>query len=339
MDLSIIIPAYNVEKHIESCLKSLLQQDLDKSSYEILVVNDGSTDNTGSIIKKLKSNYSNINLITQENKGIGGARNAALDIAKGKYIYFVDGDDYVATNTFGKVLDKALKYNLDIIGFNSKHVFDHEDLLSTNIDQDKDVEILSGTEFMGKYNFEPEVWWYFIRRDFFDECNLRFYDRKFVQDSYFTPILFSKADTMAYVDYDVYRYYMSENSITRNRSKKHLETHFRDLAFAVQKQQELIKSIEKLGRDEDEDCLKMLKAKKERYVLIAIVRYFKSDFSFAALKQDLNFYKKIDSYPFRYLLKIDKFRNSVNKILVFIFNSSVLLNLSFHTYRLYRKLR
>ncbi|WP_421825013.1 glycosyltransferase [Flagellimonas oceanensis] len=338
MDLSIVIPAYNVESHIENCLKSLLNQNIDSSRYEIIVVNDGSTDATESIVRGLIADHGNIKLINQENKGIGGARNRGVDIACGHYLYFVDADDYIAANTLEKILNLAIKNDLDIIGFNSKQVTSHSLSKSDNIDEDKPVSVMKGTQFIGKHNFKPEVWWYFIRRQFYHNCKVTFYHRKFLQDSYITPILFSKAERVVYLNYDVYRYYMSNNSITRNKSKKHLKTHFKDLAFAIEKQDELIKSIENENKGENIDCLKMLKAKKERYVLISIVRYFKSDFSFKELSKDLEIYREKDAYPFRFFPKVNGFDSLLNRTLVFIFNSKPLLNVSFRSYQLLKRL-
>lgn len=96
--LSIIVPVYNAEEYIEGCVNSLLKQDLSEQEYEIILINDGSTDNSPKLAQKLKEQNNNIVLLSQENKGQSVARNKGMDIAKGKYIMFVDADDKLYPN-------------------------------------------------------------------------------------------------------------------------------------------------------------------------------------------------------------------------------------------------
>ena len=98
MKLSIIVPVYNVADYLPKCLDSLLVQDLSQNEYEIIVVNDGSTDNSGKIAEEYSKTYSNIILINQENQGLSGARNTGIQNAKGEYVQFVDSDDYLEPN-------------------------------------------------------------------------------------------------------------------------------------------------------------------------------------------------------------------------------------------------
>lgn len=95
LKLSIIIPVYNTEKYIKRCLESVCNQDLNKSDYEVIVINDGSPDNSKSIILKQQKIYKNIIYFEQENKGLGAARNAGIRLAQGKYLMFIDSDDFI----------------------------------------------------------------------------------------------------------------------------------------------------------------------------------------------------------------------------------------------------
>ena len=110
--VSIIVPAYNVEGYIEDCLNSLIKQTLQE--IEIIVINDGSTDKTGEIIAKFAKKDSRIIAITQENKGLSGARNTGLEIVKGEYIGFVDSDDWVDSNYFEKLYNSAKEEDADM---------------------------------------------------------------------------------------------------------------------------------------------------------------------------------------------------------------------------------
>jgi glycosyltransferase involved in cell wall biosynthesis len=117
MLLSVIIPVYNVENYLARCLDSILDQNLDFSNYEIILVNDGSQDKSLDVALEYQKKYSNIKVISQENQGSSVARNAGYALAIGDYLYFMDSDDYVETAVFKNLLDLAIKLKLDLIGF------------------------------------------------------------------------------------------------------------------------------------------------------------------------------------------------------------------------------
>ena len=114
--VSIIVPVYNTEKYLRKCLDSLVNQTL--YNIEILVVNDGSTDNSQSIIDEYKAKYPIIKALKKENGGLSDARNYAFSHVKGEYIGFVDSDDYVENNMFEKMYNVAKQNNLDIVECN-----------------------------------------------------------------------------------------------------------------------------------------------------------------------------------------------------------------------------
>ena len=115
MRLSIIIPVYNVAEYIEKCVYSLLKQDIPTEEYEIIIINDGSPDNSREVVMDLMKTVSNIVFIDQENGGVSMARNAGIGKAKGEFILPVDPDDYVLPNTLRNNLEYAEKNNLDVL--------------------------------------------------------------------------------------------------------------------------------------------------------------------------------------------------------------------------------
>ena len=118
MDLSIIVPVYNTEKFLEECLLSIFKPNVEINRFEVIIVNDGSTDNSFSIIKKYAQLYPNISIINQPNMGLSTARNNALKIAVGKYILFLDADDYLTNiDSLFVLLDTAILHNLEMIRF------------------------------------------------------------------------------------------------------------------------------------------------------------------------------------------------------------------------------
>lgn len=120
--LSIIVPVYNVAELIKKCVDSLLCQDIPSEEYEILLINDGSTDNSLQIIENLARKHSNIKVYSKPNGGQSSARNWGLRHALGKYIWFVDSDDFIETNVLGKVLGKVEKDSLDVLCFSFEAV-------------------------------------------------------------------------------------------------------------------------------------------------------------------------------------------------------------------------
>jgi len=109
--VSVIIPVYNVEKYLRKCIDSVLEQTL--SQIEIILVDDGSTDRSGEVCDEYQKNYSNIKVIHKKNAGLGYARNSGLEIAKGKYVGFVDSDDYIACNMYELLVANAERYKAD----------------------------------------------------------------------------------------------------------------------------------------------------------------------------------------------------------------------------------
>jgi len=135
--LSIIIPVYNGEKYIEDCLESIYKNySLINFTFETIIINDGSKDNSSLIYNKYKKNYNNIIIIENENNGVSYTRNCGIDIAKGEYIIFVDCDDLLIDNWYD-VINNILKNN------NSNAIFLSKDFVHTKNEQNNKEEILS----------------------------------------------------------------------------------------------------------------------------------------------------------------------------------------------------
>lgn len=123
--LSIIIPVYNVEKFINQCLDSLFKQDSYANEYEIIIVNDGSLDNSMEIVDLYSRKQSNIIRIDKKNGGVSSARNVGIEVSKGKYLLFVDPDDSIEENTLGKIVSQLNNCSVEILILNS-HEYDCE---------------------------------------------------------------------------------------------------------------------------------------------------------------------------------------------------------------------
>lgn len=189
--LSIVVPIYNVEPFLERCLVSLLLQDIPFSYYEIICINDGSPDNSREIVLQLQSVYPNVILIEKENEGVSKARNDGIEKASGKYILFVDPDDYVNQFSINEILNKAdnLKAQVSFLGFKIVN----EVSVKTIVYQDHEDtnKIFSGIEAYFKSRgdgfLDPDrMWGILYSKTFLDENNLRFIsDVPFLEDGEF----------------------------------------------------------------------------------------------------------------------------------------------------------
>ena len=145
--VSVIIPVYNTEDYLNECLDSIINQTLE--DIEIICINDGSTDNSLAILNEYKSKDSRIKIKTQENKGLSFSRNVGLDMAKGKYIYFMDSDDILELEALEKLYGTAEKNELDMIIFKLINLNDEDKSLYTTDYYEMDFlkEILDGNIF------------------------------------------------------------------------------------------------------------------------------------------------------------------------------------------------
>lgn len=249
MDLSIIIPAYNVEKYVGKCLQSV--SSIPSIDYEIIVVNDGSTDNTRSIVDsfRVKKN-ANIRIINKENGGLSSARNAGLMEAAGVYIAFLDSDDYIIPDIFAKFMLDVKRDNVDI-GY-----ADYKKRANGNLYTDKssiarakkfkgDKKIYTGIDyaekaFDRKVNFiNSEACFAIFKRQFLVEQGLRFQEGIYHEDTLFFFQSVIVAKKVKYYDYPFYVYVIRDNSIMtdENKAKKRAE----DKIYIVQRLVEMKK--------------------------------------------------------------------------------------------------
>ena len=222
MKLSVIVPVYNVEQYIRPCLESILCQGLNESEYEIILVNDGTQDDSFGKIQDIVSQYHNILRIDQENQGLSGARNTGMLHAKGDYILFVDSDDLIVEKSVAALLEIAYSNKADLVVADFKKLSD-EGILDYRKDSDKcKIVVKTGSElFMEDLNpSENYVWRTLYRREFLEQNNLRFIQGICYEDMPFTPECYLRAKQCVRTYSDLYLYRMGHSSITSTMSPK-----------------------------------------------------------------------------------------------------------------------
>ncbi|MFT4803185.1 MAG: glycosyltransferase involved in cell wall biosynthesis [Mariniflexile sp.] len=222
MLLSVIIPVYNVEKYIEKCILSVVNNNLPVEDFEIIVVDDDSPDNSVSIVRSMMTGYAQIKLISQKNKGLGGARNTGILNASGKYVLFLDADDYLKENALKYVITFASENKLDILEFGAIGVGEKGDEVYRN-SKLTDI-ILSGFEYLDNSNYMNSACNKLYAVSFLNKYALRFKERIFIEDFEFNTRAFYYANKVQAIANILGSFVQTANSITRNvDSEKNLK--------------------------------------------------------------------------------------------------------------------
>ena len=205
MKLSIIIPMYNVELYIAKCLLSCLNQDVSSSEYEIVVVNDGSPDNSLQIAEHIVSTIDNVTVVSQPNGGLSVARNTGLMHAKGEFVWFVDSDDWIEENCLGGILERLDKTQPDFLQLQYRLSYDDE---SKNKNVYCTIDgIVSGVQQINNGGVPIPAQFAIYRREFLLNKHLEFYPGIFHEDCEFKPRVLFFAERCAAYDKVVYNYY------------------------------------------------------------------------------------------------------------------------------------
>ena len=170
--VSIIIPIYNLEGYLSKCLDCLICQTL--KDIEIICVNDESTDNSLAVLKDYAKKDKRIKIINQKNAGPGVARNAGIDAAKGEYIQFVDGDDWIEPDTCEKCYQKAKQSGVDMLTFNALFISPTKQMpyIYYNLNEEKIISYKDISDILFQSHFN--VWHYLFKKSFLEENHIRF---------------------------------------------------------------------------------------------------------------------------------------------------------------------
>ncbi|GHT76246.1 hypothetical protein FACS189463_0950 [Bacteroidia bacterium] len=217
--LSILVAAYNVEDTLEKCITSLENQDISADSYEVIIVNDGSTDNTLAVAQNLAVQYFNVKIITQENKKLSGARKTGIENASGEYVMFVDGDDYLQTNCLSFLLNKICTFELDILSFCFESVDTTGKCLPQEIRPQRPSPILLGTDFMFSKYMKNSLAGNVFRRKLFENQSIVMQDGiNKAEDKMVTYQVFYFTKRVQYIPNRLYFYVSNPKSICHTMS-------------------------------------------------------------------------------------------------------------------------
>ena len=215
MKVSVIVPVYNTEKYLDKCLNSLVNQTL--KDIEIIVVNDGTKDNSQKIIDKFKKKYSNIKSYIKENGGLSSARNYGIEKSTGDYIAFLDSDDYVQLDMYEKLYLKAIESDFDVTVCDIKYIYEDKEVLvdsklSNDIKTKKDIK-------KAMVNIYPAVWNKLYKRSLF-ENKVMFKQGIWYEDVEFLYRLFPYINSIGVVKENLINYVQRDGAITKTFNDK-----------------------------------------------------------------------------------------------------------------------
>lgn len=294
MRLSIVVNMYNTAMYLPKCMDSLLAQDIDVTDYEIILVNDGSTDNSlelaNEYVKKSEcdSELPSIKVVSHANKGLAGARNSGVDMANGQYLCFVDPDDYIEKNSMSALLKQMDSEELDMLKFNYQKVDKNYNYLADTKDEasfDYSSKIMTGKQFMyERLGVACYVWTYIYRLDFIKKNNIRFIEGIYLDDTLWLPRVLQKCERINCINVRHQFYLQRSTSMVRITDKSVMPK-------KINGQIELIKTLQMQKNEANDSGVKMWYDKMIAHSVLTLLRlvarheYESSDNVIRVLKQ------------------------------------------------------
>lgn len=213
--LSIIIPMYNAGKYIDRCLSSCYHQDINEIQYEVIVIDDGSIDDSREKVMNWKIQHENLQYIYQENQGQSIARNYGMAFARGEYIWFIDADDEIEQDCLSDLLSRLYDDNLDMLNFNELLMSEEgSTVVQTKFDMPYNT-VLTGEEYYKKGFKARTMHSSVVNREFISNNHLIFRSRRVAEDTEFCYQLMAYADRVEFINKAPYIYYVNIESVTQ----------------------------------------------------------------------------------------------------------------------------
>ena len=317
MQLSIIIPVYNAEKFLAECVQSIFEQNIPQENFEVILINDGSTDSSLEICQKLTQRHKNIRVLNQKNKGQSIARNIGMTASKGEYIFFIDSDDYIKSGYLNNFLSIVKKKDLDFLGFGTYNTSQKYTGNPSTMPLELEVEG-SGLYIISKHNYYNGSCWFIFKKSI--AKNLYFEEGRLCEDVIFTTQLLLRVSNGQVYKNEIYGYRLNNDSTLRTKQTERLHKINDDMFYTVKRLGEIIDTID---FQEHKESFDRLKKRQESYTYFAIIRFIRGKRKFNELKQHLYTLEncKHQGYP----IKNFKGYTFRDKILVRCLNSKLFL--------------
>ncbi len=237
--LSVIVPVYNIEAYVGTCLRSLCMQGFRDGEYEVLCVNDGSTDASAQVVRQMAEQNPQIRLIEQENQGVSAARNKGLDEARGEYVLFCDGDDFFDLHCLQRAMALLLEQGAVSASFGFRTVEEGADIMACPAPK-TDVAWYTGRK---KPFYSGNVWRFLLKRDFLNQHNIRFKaGMRYAEDELFLYHVCRHLNFCQhiYITEVFYNYRSRPTSAVHQKRQGRLARHYGDMVAMAQEYKEIL---------------------------------------------------------------------------------------------------
>lgn len=302
MKISVIIPLYNCEKYIERCIRSVVEQRDLQEKIEVLVVNDGSEDRGPELVEKLQEQYPNIKLIHQKNSGVAAARNKGLTQAQGKYVQFVDADDYIEPGFYRYMFPLLSKIDADIFFFKDKIVYsDHEvgPMKFFNSNFSHFDELITGDEFIVSSGFHHAVWCFLIKKEIIKKQDIKFQKYCWGEDILFIIQLLLSVKKVYAVNQVFYNYVQyNSNAATKKKGCEHLR---RMADSYLQVAILLLEMIDNQERNVSKTCRETIENNIKLFVYFGILKFLRARTPCSDILPQLMILRQKQLYPVTFM--------------------------------------
>lgn len=308
IDLSIIIPVYNVEKYLVRCLQSVVCQET-QYHFEVIVINDGSTDGSMEILKEYEQKYDYFKVITQENQGLSGARNTGINHAQGKFITFIDSDDAIEKQYIEKMMKVAIEKDVDLVMCSIREY---------DVVNDKTIRFITHENVSFNKGIKDEIlnlkgyaWGKIYRRELWEK--VRFPKEYLFEDAITRPIMMRLCHSFAFINEAVYSYTVRPDSLSRKAKEKRKSKKYLEQYFMLEK---ILELSEKIGLPNDNILYKIALYELGTCLWLR-TRYFEEDIKKAVFVLSCDLIEKYRveeaelSFEYQYLEKAFQNKNYV----------------------------
>ena len=314
--ISIVVPVYNAEKYLDECITSILNQTY--NNFELILINDGSIDNSLEICNKYSLGDNRIKVINKINEGVSRARNIGIEVSTGDYLMFVDSDDTIQKNSLDIIVDNIKKYSSDILIFGLAHYnFYNESIISSSIRMWNEEAILSIDDFKNNFRF------LFNTLDLFSSCNKCFnlhtikknnirFDEEVVvyEDFLFNINVFEVIDTISNIPSVLYNYrkIVANNSLLK-RKKDNL---FMDISKVIKNLLDFINEDIKYFKELNQFIFRLYDMSITKYLYNSKNKSIKQNIEFLIMIKNSKWFHIFESESYYISIKYRIFNKMIN---------------------------
>jgi glycosyltransferase involved in cell wall biosynthesis len=294
MLISFIVPVYNTEKTLVRCVNSLLAQGLDKDAFEIILINDGSTDRSESLCRELAEKNPCIRFLSQRNTGPSEARNSGIRTSRGDYLCFVDSDDSLIPEGIASLLPYC-DGNNDLIRYWCKLVYPGA---NESIDKDDGNVLFSGSglDYLRRFGLETFCWNYLYKKQFLFENGLLFKPGIIGEDFLYMYDIMSANPRVVSVARRIYQYNIRPSSISTIRSPEHSRRWVKDLSGSMTR---IIQDLERF-RESDPGLFRSCRCSLDHKMSALFSRVLSAQYTTKEFLAFLGSCRKVDLLPLKY---------------------------------------